>query len=190
MPLPSVEIHTARLLLRAFQPSDRAFVFEGLSDPEVIQHYGVSYATLEATGEQMRWYDKIQQTGTGQWWAICRAGQPAQLMGACGLNDLDAEHRRAEIGYWLLPRYWGHGLATEAVSAMAQHAFQSMNLHRLGADVDMGNHASAALLRRLGFTREGIRRGYEMKNGQPIDLQLFSLLATDTADALSGILKT
>lgn len=179
MSLPSFEIQTARLLLRPFTHSDLEGVFKGLSDPNVIRHYGVSYATLEETAEQMSWYEHIQQTETGQWWCICLADSPMQLIGGCGLNDLQQEHRRAEIGYWLLPIFWHQGLAAEAVSAMLRYAFQSMNLHRIGADVDIDNHASASLLYRLGFVREGIRRGFEIKDGHPIDLQLFSLLATD-----------
>lgn len=179
MPFPVSEILTARLLLRSFRPTDQASVFEGLSDPDVIRHYGVRYATLEATAEQMQWYEHIQQAETGQWWAICLVDSPEKLIGACGVNDLEREHRRCEIGYWLLPRFWSHGYAAEAVSAIVQHVFHSMGLHRIGADVDVGNGASEALLQRVGFMREGIRRGYEMKKGQPIDLQLFSLLATE-----------
>lgn len=177
---PDIEIHTPpRCLLRPFRGGDLPGVFEGLSDPRVIEHYGVRYASLEATREQLRWYGRIQQEATGQWWCICLAGAPERLIGACGFNDIDLEHRRAEIGYWLLPAHWGQGLAREAVAAAIRHAFDRLGIHRIGADVDMENHASVALLARLGFTREGVRRGYEMKEGRPIDLQLFSRLATD-----------
>ncbi|THJ30684.1 GNAT family N-acetyltransferase [Lampropedia aestuarii] len=180
MSLPPFEINTARLLLRPFTNADLDGVYQGLSDPKVVQHYGVSYSTLEETSEQMYWYQHIQQTGVGQWWCICLASHPDRLIGGCGLNDLQKEHRRAEIGYWLLPAFWHQGFATEAVAAMLEYAFQTMKLHRIGADVDLDNHTSANLLLRLGFTREGVRRGFEIKNAHPIDLQLFSLLATDS----------
>lgn len=173
------QLRTPRCILRPFRPADLAGVFEGLGDPRVVEHYGVRYATLEGTTEQLDWYARIQREGTGQWWCICLAEAPDRLIGACGVNDIDREHRRAEIGYWLLPAYWGRGLAQEAVAEALRHAFAHLGIHRIGADVDMGNHASAALLAALGFTREGVRRGYEMKDGRPIDLQLFSLLATD-----------
>ena len=179
MPFPSIELHTPRLLLRPFRPADVHGVFKGLSDPQVTRHYGVSYATLESTQTQMAWYAQIQQEGSGQWWCVCLAEAPAALIGACGLNDIDATHRRGELGYWMLPAYWRRGLAAEALSVLLRHAFHAMQLHRVGADVDTDNHASARLLERMGFTREGVRRGYEMKDGHPIDLPMFSLLSTD-----------
>ncbi|MFD1839626.1 GNAT family N-acetyltransferase [Paracidovorax cattleyae] len=52
---PDIEIHTPRCLLRPFREGDLPGIFEGLSDPRVIQHYGVRYASLEATREQLRW---------------------------------------------------------------------------------------------------------------------------------------
>ena len=179
MPFPRLELNTAKYLLRPPVDADLPLVFAGLSDPRVIAHYGVRYATLEETVEQMRWYAQIQREETGQWWCICKPHMPEQLLGACGLNNIDATHCRAELGYWLLPEYWRQGVAAESVAAVIRHAFDHMAIHRIEADVDMDNHASSALLHRLGFTLEGVRRGYEMKDERPIDLKLFARLSTD-----------
>lgn len=172
-------IRTRRFILRGFREDDLARVYRGLGDPRVVAHYGVSYATLEDTREQMRWFARLESEGTGKWWAICPADDPARLIGACGLNDLVRAHRRAELGYWLYPEHWGQGVARECVGALLDHAFDHLRLFRIGAEVDVGNEASARLLRKLGFSSEGTRRAYEFKDGAPLDLQLFSLLATD-----------
>lgn len=58
---------TGRLLLRRFQPDDIESVYQGLSHPEVIRHYGVSYDSLEATKEQMDWYAAIEREEKGIW---------------------------------------------------------------------------------------------------------------------------
>lgn len=179
MPFPSIDLHGPRYRLRAIDEADLPAVFAGLSDPQVIEHYGVSYDTLEETRAQLRWYERIQHEETGQWWCICAPEAPGVLLGACGVNDIVREHRRAELGYWLLPPYWRRGIAFEAVDTMIRYAFAHLGLHRLGADVDMENKASAGLLHKLGFVREGVRRGYEFKQGAPLDLQVFSRLSTD-----------
>ena len=179
VPSPFVELTTSRFRLRRIVPADVGVIFRGLSDPRVIAHYGVSYESLEAAQRQMDWFEEIHAAGTGVWWGICERGADDALIGACGLNDVKAEHRRGELGYWLLPGHWGRGIATECVGAMLEHAFGAMGLHRVGADVDVDNHASRRLLERLGFRLEGVRRSYERKDGAHIDLMNYGRLATD-----------
>lgn len=176
---PFVELTTARFRLRRIVPADVGTVYRGLSDPRVIAHYGVSYESLEATQRQMDWFEEIHATRTGVWWGVCEPGADDALIGACGLNDIKAEHARGELGYWLLPGYWGLGIATECVGAVLEHAFGALGLHRVGADVDANNHASRRLLERLGFRLEGIRRDYERKGGVHIDLMNYARLASD-----------
>jgi len=178
-PLTFPELCTTRFLLRRILPADRDIVFRGLSDPRVVAHYGVSYATLEATQVQMSWFEEIFAQGTGVWWGICRPSYPSELLGAAGLNDLCARHRRAELGYWLLPEHWGQGVARECVTTLLRHAFERMHLYRVGAEADVGNARSIRLLRRLGFQFEGTRRAYELKDGRHLDLMLFARLASD-----------
>jgi ribosomal-protein-alanine N-acetyltransferase len=177
---PFPELSTARFRLRRIVPADIGTVFRGLSDPAVIAHYGVSYETLEATQRQMDWFEEIHAAGTGIWWGISDPTSDAPLIGACGLNDIHAEHRRGELGYWLLPEHWGRGIATECVGAVLEHAYGPMDLHRVAAEVDVENHASRRLLDRLGFRFEGIRRDYERKHGSFIDLMIYARLATDS----------
>jgi len=181
MPPSPLTLSTERHLLRPIVQDDLPQVFAGLSDPRVIVNYGVSYGSLEETREQMDWYRTIEADGSGRWWAICPKDRPDLMIGACGVNDIVADHRRAELGYWLLPEYWQQGIAFECVQTMLHFVFADMAIYRVGADVDMDNPASVALLLKLGFQREGIRRAYEFKDGRPIDLQLFSLIAADRA---------
>jgi ribosomal-protein-alanine N-acetyltransferase len=176
---PFPELRTARFRLRRIVPADIDVVFRGLSDPAVIAHYGVSYETREATQRQMDWFEEIHSAGTGRWWGISGLEPGAPLIGACGLNDICAEHCRGELGYWLLPDYWGRGIAAQCVGAMLEHAYGPMGLHRVAAEVEVDNHASRRLLDRLGFRHEGTRRGYERKHGSFIDLMIYARLATD-----------
>ncbi|HYE80356.1 MAG TPA: GNAT family protein [bacterium] len=170
-------LRTARFVLRRIGWGDQEQVFAGLSDPEVIRYYGVSYATLEATAAQLRWFEELLATGTGIWWGICRAEEPGTLLGACGFNEWKREHRRAEIGFWLRPAYWKQGVMTEVVPTILRYGFGEMGLHRVEAIVEGENDASAALLRRLGFQYEGTHRECEIKHGRFIDLAWYGLLS-------------
>ncbi len=102
---------TKRLLLRNITKADLSNIYQGLSHPDVIRFYGISYESLEATKEQLRWYHNLRQTKTGIWWAICSLDDQI-FYGAGGLNDMSLENKKAEIGLWLLPEYWGEGIMT------------------------------------------------------------------------------
>ncbi len=167
--------------MRQIVSSDIDLVFAGLSDPLVIANYGVSYESIESTQAQMDWFNQIYDDGTGIWWGICEPIDRSKLIGAVGLNDICCKHKRAEIGYWLLPAYWGRGVAAECALSLLDFAFGKLGLHRIGAEVDMENLNSSKLLERLGFQFEGVRRGWELKCGIHIDLKYYSRLSTDMA---------
>lgn len=172
------ELSTERFFLRRILPEDRPFIFEGLSNPEVIPYYGVSYDTLEATGVQIEFYERIWRERTGCWWKIVdrESGLP---VGACGMNGYQPEHEKAEIGYWLLPAYWKKGIMPEVVPVMIRHLFSAWKLHRLEAVIENGNVASCKLTEKLGFRYEGTLREAEIKKGKRISLLYYGLLRTD-----------
>ena len=70
-------IKTDRLLLREITELDLKNIFNGLSNPNVIRHYEISFDSLDATKEQMIWFaDKKQM-----WWAICALNNENFLRG-------------------------------------------------------------------------------------------------------------
>ena len=174
------EFSLGEFTLRKIEPRDIHAAFAGLSHPQVIAHYGVSYASLEATAEQMHWFEQIVSDGSGIWWAIATAADD-QMIGACGFNDWQPEHHRIDLGYWLLPDYWGRGIMQRALPPILRHAFTLMNVHRVHADVEPENLASIHLLRKLGFAHEGTLRDVEFKDGIYLSLHQLSLISTDPA---------
>lgn len=171
-------IKTARLLLRQFSGSDLENVFRGLSHPDVIKYYGVSYHSREATKAQMKWFKELEQTGAGTWWAIC-APDNNTFYGASGLNNLSREHQKAEIGFWLLPEFWGQGIITEAIPHVCNYGFEKLQLHRIEALVESENRNSKKVMDKLFFTHEGAMRDCEIKNGKFISLDIYARLNTD-----------
>jgi RimJ/RimL family protein N-acetyltransferase len=101
------------------------------------------------------------------------------VLGGIGLDRFDWTNRSAEIGYWIARRFWGHGLATEAVASATRTAFRDLKLHRIVARVLAHNAASARVLEKAGFRLEGRQRhahrdrrgwvdelGYAILNGE------------------------
>lgn len=170
---------TPRFLLREILQADIDAIYKGLSDPRVVEHYGVSYDSLLATQTQMDWYRALQEQQEGLWWGICRPDAAQTLIGACGVNDWERAHRRIELGYWLLPEFWGDGVMRECLAPVIEHAFTVLNVHRVEAVVVPQNIGSCRLLQRLGFIHEGTRRECELKRGQFNDLDHYGLLRTD-----------
>lgn len=168
-------LQTARLLLRQFEETDLDNVFKGLSHPQVIQYYGVSYSTLEETTKQMEFFRDIETNNTGKWWAVCSADNTI-FYGGCGLNNMSVQHRKAEIGYWLLPEFWGMGIITEALPLIIGYGFTALQLHRIEAVVETENSNSKKIMDKTGFQYEGTMRECEYKNGQYISLEMYGKL--------------
>ena len=100
------------------------------------------------------------------------------LVGDIGVN-LHENGRQADLGYTLAAAHQGQGLATEAVQRVLDHLFDERGLTRVSAECDVRNTASARLLERVGFRREGHRRSSTWLRGEWTDDLLFGLLATD-----------
>jgi RimJ/RimL family protein N-acetyltransferase len=77
------------------------------------------------------------------------AGKP-RLVGGIGL---DVNGCAAELGYWISPRYWGLGFATEAARAVIDMARTALPCRKLTAHHYVDNPASGNVLRKLGFRR-------------------------------------
>jgi RimJ/RimL family protein N-acetyltransferase len=88
----------------------------------------------------------------------------------------DVERFSAEIGYWLGEVFWGRGIVTEALQLTTEHAFRERNLLRLFALPFAENMASARVLEKCGYVREGLLRSSSVKYGMPRDQWLYARL--------------
>jgi ribosomal-protein-alanine N-acetyltransferase len=173
MTTPFPILSSDRLILRQFQVSDLENVYQGLSHPDVIKYYGISFDSLEATKEQMEWFENLEKTETGIWWAVC-SKMNGEFLGAGGLNEMSKENRKAEIGFWLLPVHWGKGIMTEAMPLILNYAFHSLELHRIEGFVESDNINCKKAMKKLNFNLEGTMKDCEVKNGNFISLDIYS----------------
>ena len=176
-PLPTLESPRARL--RPLGPSDVPALFAIFSDPETMRYWS-SPAMLDPTEAEalLRDIQAQGETGTLFQWGIARR-EDDLVIGTCTLHRIDRTHRRAELGYALRRDQWGRGLAHEVLIALLDHAFDTLNLHRLEADIDPRNAASIRSVERLGFRLEGHLRERYRVNGEIQDALIYGLLAPE-----------
>ena len=168
-------IETDRLILRQIVESDLEDIFKGLSDPMVVQYYGISFDTLEATKDQLVWFRELEEKETGRWWAVCTK-EDNIFCGAGGFNDWNHKHKKAEIGFWLLPHYWGKGFLKEAMSQIMEHGFKEMNLHRIEGYVESTNTKCKSAIGKVEMTYEGTMKDCEMKGNEFISIDVYRKL--------------
>jgi [ribosomal protein S5]-alanine N-acetyltransferase len=166
-------LESDRFILRQIVATDICDIFKGLSDPDVIKYYGISYNSLVGAQEQMSWFTELEQTETGIWWAIVKPNS-STFYGAIGFNNLSKVHRKAELGFWLLPKFWGKGLMNAAIKLVCNYAFTGLNLHRIEAMVETENKNSKKILTKLGFNYEGTMKDCEVKNDKFISVEIYA----------------
>ncbi len=170
------QLTTERLSLVPVTHADQAFIFEGLSHPDVIRFYGVQYDSFEATHLQMSWYDQLVADGTGTPWKIVDKSTGDEI-GVIVVYLFKPEHRKAETGFWILPRFQQKGYALEALKEVILYWLSEKALHRMEAFVEEGNDASSRLLEKAGFQYEGTMKECEIKNGRFISLRIYGLVS-------------
>ena len=177
----TADVHLPRLAasrvnLRWLNEQDVPALFAIFSDPAVVRYWShAPFADIAAAEALLADIHRLTGEGTLYEWGIALSATDA-VIGTCTLASIDRRHRRAEIGFALAAGAWGHGYAAEAVARLIEHAFETLDLHRLEADVDPRNAASLRLLERLGFVREGYLRERYHVNGEVQDSVLLGLL--------------
>ena len=145
---------SARVRLRQWKTQDRAPFAQLNADPQVMEHFPGTLTRAESDAMVDRLHRFIARNGWGFWAAEHR--DSGQFMGFVGLNVPTAALPFApcvEIGWRLLPDYWGQGLAHEAANAALQVAFLQLELDEVVAFTALSNTRSMTLMQRLGMRR-------------------------------------
>jgi RimJ/RimL family protein N-acetyltransferase len=167
-----------RVTLRTVEQEDVSFLQRAGATPEIRYPLGNPVMNREQ-------YDIADETGTDRL-LVCiddDAGPGAPEEG--DLHDLrrigavtvaDADYKRPELGYWLVPAVHGDGYGTEAVSLVVEYVFRAYDAPAIGAEAFDFNNASRGLLESLGFAEEGRRRKFMFVDGEHSDMVQYGLL--------------
>jgi RimJ/RimL family protein N-acetyltransferase len=129
----------------------------------------------------VRWDSKINKDPTIKMYAIYETEQ-RQIIGVCGLTDIDHINQRAEFSLYIAPRYQRKGYAKAALKTLFSHGFLNQNLNIIWGETFEGNPAYKMFLN-LGMKHEGTRRQFYFKEGKHIDAHLVSMTRQEYMEA-------
>ena len=140
-------IKTERLIIRTASDDEMAALIAEQEEEELKAAYGEMLEQSKANPQQRQWY--------AMWFAELPSGE---RVGELCFKGLSCEGT-TEIGYGLLPEFWGKGYATEAVKAITEWASRQQGVKLIEAETDAENIASQRVLIKAGFVPTG-------KNGE------------------------
>ncbi|WP_399939705.1 GNAT family N-acetyltransferase [Streptomyces sp. BBFR25] len=176
MTLATPTLDTDRLRLRPFAEADADFLYALHSNAHVMRYWDSPPWTERArAGRFLAMSRTMADEGTGVRVAVERASDGA-LVGWCCLVEWNPDYRSASLGYCLDEAMWGRGYATEAAHALLTWAFGTLDLNRVQAEADTRNAASARVLEKIGFVREGTLREDCVVGGEVSDSWVYGLL--------------
>ncbi len=176
LPVPETPLSDGVVSLRAFRDADAAVALAWCNDADIARWSGVPDAPTEETALAWATLNDIGHSGGALALAVVDADSGV-VLGSCDIRrPFDWDPELGEVGFLLGPEARGRGIATRAMKLLLAYAFESLEMRRVQALAHPHNPASANVLERLGFHREGLLRDYRPGPEGREDRILFSLL--------------
>ncbi|HEY1830609.1 MAG TPA: GNAT family N-acetyltransferase [Acidimicrobiales bacterium] len=164
------------MLLRAFVEDDAALVMEAAREADIVRVTSVTaHSSIDDAHAFIDRQLALAIEGHGYSFALCRADEPGRAVGSAALWLKQIDLGRASIGYWVLARFRGAGLAMAALQGVAQFAFEELAIPSLDVFIEPDNAASVHLAARGGFSWQERLAGSEQINEYPVDVDRYSL---------------
>lgn len=172
-----IGLATANFQLMPLAPVDREDLFAHLSDAATVEHMDIEpLGALARADVIISWAQSLEASGEGIRWAI--RDRTGAFAGTTGFNAVVRERgSRGEVAFDVVRSRWREGIMAEVLPVVLAYGFGALALRRIEAMVTPGNEASAALLERHGFVREGTLRDHAFWKGRYWDQWLYARLA-------------
>jgi RimJ/RimL family protein N-acetyltransferase len=178
---------TDRLTLRKPRREDFPSYLRSWNDPDMYRFTGKRENVEQFLTDLFEEMESKQpgETGpNGGWYQVTvERKEDGAVVGDLGLGFWVPGERQVELGYRIHPDHHRRGYAKEAVTAIIDWLIERHRIHRFVGVAAAPNHASTALLRALGFRREGQFRQSFWCNGQWLDDEYYALLASEWRSA-------
>ncbi len=169
LPLPRLDCGVA--VLRAWRLDDLDSLVANASDESVSRGLRDRFPYPYTGNDGRAWLARAVDESDRSW-AVEIDGL---AVGGVSLHPGSDVHRHsAELGYWIGRRFWGRGIMSAIIAGFAPEAMFTFRLHRLFAAVYANNPASARVLEKAGFVREGVQKSAVVKRGQLLDLIVYA----------------
>lgn len=193
VPGPAYRVHTARLVIRCWNPDDAPLLEMAITQSLDHLRPWMPWAQQEPEDiqrkiERLRQFRGMFDLGQDFIYGIFNQDE-TQVLGGTGLHTRAGEGAR-EIGYWIHKDYINQGLATEASAALTRVAFEIDQVKRVEIHCDPQNARSAAVPRKLGFTHEAtLRQRTPFVEGRLLDRMLWTLFADEYPSSPAAAVK-
>lgn len=159
--------------IRSFRSEDAEALARYADNRNVSRNLRDAFPYPYTLAHAETWISLVAQQATETDFAIA---SEAELIGGIGLQRQRDVHRRSgEIGYWLGEPFWGLGIATAALRAFTEYAFEEFDLLRVYGYVYEWNPASARVMEKAGYQCEARLKKSVSKDGQIIDQFLYAI---------------
>lgn len=166
------------IFLSQVNKRDKSSLIKYLNDWDIYKNTSNiphPYTLKDATWWINHVKDKTRETGRLSNLAI--RDKNLKLIGGVGFHlKYGIKSHKDEIGYWLAKDFWNKGIMTKVVKKICEIGFFEYKLIRIEAIVFENNLASAKVLEKNGFKKEGLLKKYLIKDGYTIDVVLYSLI--------------
>jgi ribosomal-protein-alanine N-acetyltransferase len=171
-PFPILE--TERIILRQIKEDDIPGIFRFYSGSDTLNYIARDLFTKkEQAIEKVNIFQKNYEEKKAIWWTFTQIPKD-EFIGFGGLFEISKESNKAEIGYGLLPEYWGNGIMSEVVKKLIDFGFNEMKLHKIYGRITPGHNASIRVLEKFGFKKEGEFKDDEFAQNKYFDTAYFS----------------
>lgn len=171
-------IETSRLILRPFELSDHADMYEYQSNPEVVKYIPWPVRTPEQVQEALEKGmkdTKLEKQGDRVLLSIVLK-ETKKVIGQLNISIVSEKNKHAEFGYVINPKFSGKGYVTEACKAFLTWAFNNHDLHRITAVMDQRNPKSKAVCERLGLRLEATHVEDDFFKGEWTSTWIYAIL--------------
>lgn len=166
---------SARILLRSPEPADEA---EFLARVQASHALHRPWVTAPASAAQFAAYVARMHEPVNRGFLVCEAAS-GRIVGVINLTNIVLGlFRSGYLGYYAFAGFERQGFMRAGLAQVVRHAFRSLKLHRLEANIQPGNVASIALVRSCGFQQEGYSPRYLKIGGRWRDHERWAILAS------------
>jgi RimJ/RimL family protein N-acetyltransferase len=167
----------ARVRLRPVERADLPRFVAWLQDDDVITNLDI-VIPFNTVREEKFFDDVMAGPPETQPFSLeVRKGRGWLHVGGCGLQHADWRNRSIELGIFIgVKEAWGRGYGTEATQLLVDHAFGTLNMHRVWLRNYEDNRRARHVYEELGFVLEGRQRDGDYRAGRYRDVLLLSIL--------------
>lgn len=160
--------------LRELERKDISTINKWRNNEDIISNLGAPFRYINQDIDN-KWFDSYL-TNRNNCVRCSIVDEEDLILGLVSLTNIDYTNLSCVFHIMIGENNQNKGAGTFAVREMLKHAFFNMNMHRVELTVLETNDRAVHLYEKCGFTKEGTKRRSTYKNGEYVNMYLYSIL--------------